>query len=89
MRYFRSELNFGETEKNMTIPQAHYVIDQYGEKQFVQLRVQDWEHFLTEFQQLEQLLSLKQNLKHAFQEIRQIQRNEKRGTRLEDFLHEL
>ncbi len=31
----------------MTIPQTTYVIDNQGQKVFVQLTIQDWENFLS------------------------------------------
>ena len=37
----------------MTIPKTHYVVDNQGEKIFVQLNLQDWENFVGEFQRIE------------------------------------
>ncbi len=73
----------------MTIPQANYVVDNQGQKIFVQLSLQDWENFVNEFRRLESLLYLKSKLKNAFREVRQIQKGEKQGTTLNDFLNEL
>ena len=73
----------------MTIPQANYVVDKEGQKIFVQLSWQDWENFVNEFKRVESLLFLKSKLKNAFREIRQIQKGEKQGTTLNDFLNEL
>lgn len=73
----------------MTIPQANYVVDKEGQKIFVQLSLQDWENFVNEFKRVESLLFLKSKLKNAFREIRQIQKGEKQGTTLNDFLNEL
>ncbi len=73
----------------MTIPQANYVVDNQGQKMFVQLSVQDWENFVNEFKRIESMLLLKNKLKNAFQEMRQIQKGEKQGTTLNDFLNEL
>jgi hypothetical protein len=75
--------------KIMTIPQTTYVIDNQGQKVFVQLTIQDWENFLAEFRRIENMLLLKNKLKTAFREIRQIQQGEKKGTTLKDFLDEL
>jgi hypothetical protein len=73
----------------MTIPQANYVVDKEGQKIFVQLSLQDWENFVNEFKRVESLLFLKSKLKNAFREIRQIQKGEKQGTTLNNFLNEL
>ena len=74
---------------NITIPKTNYVIDNHGQKMFVQLGVQDWENFLSKVQHIESMLALKNKLKNAFSEVRQIQRGEKQGTTLNDFLNEL
>ena len=71
------------------IPNANYVVNHQGQKMFVQLTVQEWESFLQEFKRLESMLLLKNKLKDAFREVRQIQRGEKEGTTLNDFLNEL
>ena len=73
----------------MTIPQTNYVLNNQGQKVFVQLSVQDWERFVGEFKQLESMLLLKDKLKNAFREVRQIQKGEKQATTLHDFLNEL
>lgn len=73
----------------MSIPQANYVVDSQGKKIFVQLSLQDWEDFLSEFKRVESLLSLKGKLKAATIEMRQIQRGEKEGITLNDLLNEL
>lgn len=73
----------------MTIPQTNYVVDNQGEKIFVQLTVEDWEKFLNEFKHIENMLLLKKKLKNAFREIGQIQKGERKGTTFNDFLNEL
>ncbi len=73
----------------MTIPPTHYVVDKQGQKMFVQLTVQDWENFVGEFKRMESMLFLKNKLKNAFTEVRQIQKGLKTGTTLNDFLNEL
>ena len=73
----------------MSIPQANYVVDNQGKKIFVQLSLQDWESFVNEFKRIENLFLLKNKLKSAFREVRQIQKGEKQGTTLNDFLNEL
>ncbi len=72
----------------MTIPHTNYVVDTQGEK-IVQLSLKDWENFVMEFKRVESLLNLKTKLKSAFREIRQIQKGEKHGTTLTEFLNEL
>ncbi len=73
----------------VTIPQANYVINNQGQKMFVQLSLEDWENFVNEFKRMENMLFLKDKLKNAFIEIRQIQQGKKQGTTLNDFLNEL
>lgn len=73
----------------MTIPKANYVVDQQGQKVFVQLSFQDWENLINEFKRMENLLLMKSKLREAFKEVKQIQRGEKQGTPLSDFLNEL
>ena len=73
----------------MTIPQANYVVDTEGEKIFVQLNLKDWENFVMEFKRVESLLNLKTKLKSAFREIGQIQKGDRQGTTLSEFLNEL
>lgn len=73
----------------MTIPQANYVINNNGQKVFVQIPVQEWERFVSEFQRFENLFLFKDKLKKAFKEVRAIQKGEKKGTLLKDFLDEL
>ncbi len=73
----------------MTIPQTNYVLDNQGQKAFVQIPVKDWENFVNEFKKMETMLLLKEKLKNAFKEMKQIQKGEKQGTTLHDFLYEL
>ncbi len=73
----------------MTIPQTNYVVDNHGQKMFVQLNVQDWENFVIEFKRIESMFLMKSKLKAAFKEVRQIQSGEKKGATLNDFLNEL
>jgi tmRNA-binding protein len=73
----------------MTVPNANYVVDNQGQKVFVQLSVQDWEKFVHEYRRMQNLLSFKKKLKSAFREVRQIQRGEMTGVPLNEFLNEL
>ena len=73
----------------MTIPNANYVIDQQGQKMFVQLSVQEWENFVREFRRMENLLNFKAKLKEALLEVREIASGEKQGQTLSEFLDEL
>ena len=49
----------------------------------VQINVDDWENFVQEFRRVQDLLALKNKLKNAFREVRQIQKGEKEGITLE------
>jgi len=73
----------------MTVPNANYVVDNQGQKVFVQLSVQDWEKFVHEYRRMQNLLSFKKKLKSAIREVRQIQRGEMAGVPLNEFLNEL
>ena len=73
----------------MNIPDTNYVVDEKGEKVFVQLKLSDWEDFVQEFERMKELLGLKQKLRRAFQEIHQIKQGHKIGTTLNEFLDEL
>lgn len=73
----------------MMSPHVNYVVNEKGKASFVQLSVQEWEIFLAEHNRLKSLLLFKERLSVAFKEIRQIQRGEKQGTTLEEFLNEL
>lgn len=73
----------------MSIPPANYVVDKQGKRIFVQLSLQDWENFVAEFKRIENMLLLKNKLKAALQQVRQIQKAELKGTNFNDFLDEL
>lgn len=70
-------------------PQVNYVVDNKGKPIFVQLSVQEWEVFVAEYNRLKNLAIFKARLKTVFKEIRQIQKGEKQGTSLTDFLNEI
>jgi hypothetical protein len=70
-------------------PQVNYVVDNKGKPIFVQLSVQEWEVFVAEYNRLKNLAIFKKRLKTVFKEIRQIQKGEKKGTSLTDFLNEI
>lgn len=70
-------------------PQINYVVNDKGTPIFVQMPVTEWEKFLDEYKRLKAIATFKERLKTAFKEIRQIQRGEKQGTTLTDFLNEL
>ncbi len=73
----------------MTAPQVNYVTDTNGNKIFVQLTVSEWENFVAEFERMKYLLDMKETLKSAFREVREVQKGLRKGTSLNDFLHEL
>ena len=70
-------------------PHVNYVVNEKGTPIFVQMTVKEWEDFLAEYKRLKSLTIFKERLKTAFREIRQIQKGEKQGTTLTDFLNEL
>lgn len=71
------------------LPPVNYVVNDKGKRVFVQLSVQDWDIFVEEYNRLKNLAVFKERLTTAFREIRQIQKGEKKGTSLTDFLNEL
>lgn len=71
------------------VPQINYVLNEKGTPVFVQMTVKEWEKFLHEYERFKAIATFKARLETAFQEIRQIQRGEKQGTTLTDFLNEL
>ncbi len=71
------------------IPQPHYIEDKEGKETVVQLSLKEWENFVQEIEDMKNKLLMKDKLERAFREVRQIQRGEKKGTSLKDFLDEL
>ena len=70
-------------------PHINYVVNEQGKPIFVQLSVQEWETFVEDYKRLKNLAVFKERFKTVFKEIRQIQKGEKQGTTLTDFLNEL
>lgn len=75
--------------KTDMLPPVNYVVNDQEKVVFVQLSVQDWDSFVEEYNRLKNLTIFKERLKTAFREIRQIQKGEKKGTSLTEFLNEL
>lgn len=73
----------------MLIPHTNYVVDDQGQKKFVQVAVEDWDNLIMEFQRLEELLEFKEKLKNAFREVRQIKSGKKIGTPLSQLIDEM
>lgn len=73
----------------MVIPEANYVVNDKGQKVYVQVAVSDWENLIAELKRLETLLNFKAKLKNAFREVRQIKRGEKNGKPLSELLNEM
>jgi hypothetical protein len=72
----------------MNIPKANYVVNEQGEKIFVQLSIEDWQKFIKEYKRIKKQ-QLKSIFKKSLLEITQIQTGNKKGTTLNDFLHEI
>ncbi len=70
-------------------PQINYVVNEKGSPIFVQMSVAEWEAFVEDYKRLKSFALFKERFKTVFKEIRQIQRGEKQGTTLTDFLNEL
>ena len=75
--------------KTDMLPPVNYVVNDQVKVVFVQLSVQDWDSFVEDYNRLKNLTIFKERLKTAFREIRQIQKGEKKGTSLTEFLNEL
>lgn len=69
------------------LPPVNYVVNDQEKAVFVQLSVQDWDSFVQEYNRLKNLTIFKERLKTAFREIHQIQKGEKKGTLLTEFLN--
>lgn len=73
----------------MFTPQTQYVVDNQGQKKFVQVVVEDWEKLIAELQRLENLLKFKDKLKRAFRDVRAIKSGKKIGTPLSQLIDEM
>jgi hypothetical protein len=73
----------------MLLPPTTYVVDNNGQKKFVQVAIQDWDRLINELQRLENLLQFKSKLKSAFQEVHQIKKGKKIGISLSQLIDEL
>lgn len=73
----------------MLIPQPNYILDEDGQKAFVQIPLQQWEDLLFDLKTLESTLVLKEKLKNALMEVREINSGKKTGTPFNEFLNEL
>ena len=71
------------------LPPINYVVNDKGKPVFVQLTVQDWDNFVEDYNRLKNLAVFKERFKTVFREISQIQKGEKKGTSLTEFLNEL
>jgi len=73
----------------MGLPTVNYVINEKGEKVFVQISLQEWETFLKDYRRLAELTLVKESLTNALREIRQIQKGQLKPITIEEFMHEL
>ena len=73
----------------MLIPHTNYVVDNQGQKKYVQVSVEDWENLIAELQRLESLLKFKDKLKRAFREVSAIKSGKKIGTPLSQLIDEM
>lgn len=73
----------------MGLPTINYVVNEKGEKVFVQISLQEWETFLKNYQRLAELALVKESLTNALREIRQVQKGQLKPVTIEEFLYEL
>ena len=66
-----------------------YVTDEQGNKQAVMIPIKEWEKLEKQFQELIEYSSLKNGLKEAFLELKEIMKGNKKGKSAKDFLNEL
>ena len=67
----------------------NYVVNDKGQKVFVQVPLKEWERLLDEIKKLRNLLEFREELKTAFQEVREIQQGKRKAVTLKDFLNEV
>ena len=66
-----------------------YLSDINGKPQAVQLPLTDWEKVLSKLKKYEQALSIKTDLKEAFEEVALLRKSKEKKQTLTDFLNEL
>lgn len=65
-----------------------YVTNEIGEKTAVQIPIKDWELLLQDYERIRQTSKIKNDLREAIIEIREIKQG-KKAVLLKDFLNEL
>lgn len=66
----------------------NYLTDSKGNKIAVQIPFTQWSKFVEDYKRLRQYTKLRNNLKISFNEIAEIENDEKMGTTLSEFLNE-
>ncbi len=70
----------------------HYIIDEKGQKNAVQLPINDWKQIKKDLEELDRLRNKKifiAELAEAVEEMKQIKEGKKQPRNVEDFLNEL
>jgi len=75
--------------ESFKIPEINYLLDNQGKQSIVQLKVEEWEKFVQDFKAMHEMIGLKSRLKNAFLEVKQIEKQKQKATKLKDFLNEL
>ena len=66
-----------------------YLTNLQGQKQGVQMSLQEWEKVMTQLRHYEQLLQLKSDLKEAMSEVKAMQEGKLKKQSLTDFLQDV
>ncbi len=68
---------------------VHYVNDQEGKIQAVQLPISHWTRLMNRLNKYEQMLKVKSDLTQAFEEVKKMRQGKIKKQSLQDFLNEL
>ncbi len=70
----------------LSLPKTSNITHQQTQGVFISL--QDWQHFVLEYQNFQKINNMRTGLKDAFQEVKDIQAGKKAYTTMNDFLNE-
>jgi len=68
---------------------VHYVNDQEGKIQAVQLPISHWTRLMNRLNKYEQMLKVKSDLTQTFEEVKKMRQGKIKKQSLQDFLNEL
>lgn len=68
---------------------VQFLNDQKGKTQAVQLSISHWTRLMNRLNKYEQMLKIKSDLTHAFEEVKKMRQGKIKKQSLQDFLNEL